>query len=157
MANKLRQVRPEDINMQLLMTAALEGRLFIADGGQPTSKAEVIKQVRAYVQRISTFVTPQHKEHVGAIWEQIFADDDFIELLLPGNKSRKCNTFNKYSVMRLIGVLREKGVYEYYSDRKYNSLLEPTLDDTYRKYLGMGLERRSMLIKIKQIVESFKI
>lgn len=158
MALKLTKVSPKDINMQLLMTAACEGRLFIADGGQPSSKAETISEARAYVQRIKTFVTPHYKHHVDDIWEEIFSHSEFVELLLPGSKARKCKTFDKYNMMRLIGVLRERGVYEYYSDRKFLALLENTDKDcSYRCYLGMGLERRPMLLKIRQIVESIKI
>lgn len=157
MAVKLKQIRPEDFDMQVLMTAASEGRLYMAERGQTTNKADTINEVRAYIQRIRGFVTPPFKDSVDDIWERIFADDDFLELLKPGNKTRKCKTFDKYSVMRLIGVLREKGVYEYYSDRKYNALLEQSQDSPYRRYLGMGLERRSMLIKIRQIVDNFKI
>ena len=55
--------------------------------------------------------------------------------------------------MRIIGVLREKDVYERYSDRKFAALLEQTEKDcSYRSYLGMGLEQRNLLIKIRQIV-----
>ena len=55
--------------------------------------------------------------------------------------------------MRIIGVLREKDVYEHYSDRKFASLLEQTKRDcSYRCYLGMGLEQRCLLVKIRQIV-----
>jgi len=60
--------------------------------------------------------------------------------------------------MRIIGVLREKDVYEHYSDRKYVSLLEQTNHDcSYRSYLGMGLDERSMLVIIRQIVAQFKL
>ena len=60
--------------------------------------------------------------------------------------------------MRIIGVLREKDVYEHYSDRKYMSLLEQSnIDCSYRCYLGMGLEERSMLVKIRQIVAQFEL
>jgi len=59
--------------------------------------------------------------------------------------------------MRIIGVLREKGVYKPYSDRKYDALLEPdSKDSPYRKYLGMGLEQRSLLKTIREIVENNK-
>lgn len=156
MAKKLKEVRPEDFNVQLLMAAAREGRLFIAEEYDETDKEQIISEVRAYVSRAKAFVTPQYQEIVDDIWEEIFATDDFAQMLMPGSKSRKCKSFDKYNVMRLIGVLREKGVYEQRSDRKFVSLLEQTDKDcSYRCYLGMGLERRSMLIRIRQIVDNF--
>lgn len=156
MAKKLKEVRPEDFNVQLLMAAAREGRLFITEEHNETDKEQIISEVRAYVSRAKAFVTPQYQEIVDDIWEEIFAADDFAQMLMPGSKSRKCKSFDKYNVMRLIGVLREKGVYEQRSDRKFVSLLEQTDKDcSYRCYLGMGLERRSMLIRIRQIVDNF--
>ena len=60
--------------------------------------------------------------------------------------------------MRIIGVLREKGVYEQYSDRDFDSLLEPDEKDSpYRRYLGMGIEEHSLLIKIIRIVDAIKL
>ena len=59
--------------------------------------------------------------------------------------------------MRIIGVLREKGVYEYYNDSKYNALLEQTDKDTpYRSYLGMGLDQRHLLVEIRELVAKFQ-
>ena len=156
MAKKLKEVRPEDFDVQVLMAAAREGRLFISDDTQNCDKEQTLREVRAYVERAKAFVTPQYQDTVEDIWEEIFAVDDFIEMLMPGSKSRKCKTFDKYNVMRLIGVLREKGVYEQRSDRKFMSLLEQTdKDSSYRCYLGMGLERRQLLLKIRQIVDNF--
>ena len=153
---KSRQVRPEDFDVQMLMKAAQEGKLFIIEDDETMSKEETISEVRAYVKRIKEFVTPGFLDSVDDIWEQILATDVFVDMLMPGSKSRKCRTFDKYNVMRLIGVLREKGVYEQRSDRKFISLLEQTDKDcSYRCYLGMGVEQRSQLLKIRQIVDSF--
>ena len=149
----LKQVRPEDFNVELLIAAAREGRLYVDEGKKIVSKEEIKKEVRAYVARIRVFVTPKFRSSIDELWEQILACDDFIEFLTPGSKSRKCREFNKYNVMRIIGVLREKDVYERYSDRKYASLLELTDKDcSYRSYLGMGLEQRHLLVKIREIV-----
>lgn len=60
--------------------------------------------------------------------------------------------------MRIIGVLREKGVYEYYNDLQFNARLENTDKDTpYRKYLSMGFEQRSLLIKIRGFVAKYQL
>jgi transcription elongation factor GreA-like protein len=150
---KLTRVRPEDFDVELLMAAAREGRLYVDEGKKIVNKEKVKNEVRAYVARISTFVTRRYSSSIDELWEEILNDDDFVELLMPGNKTKKCREFNKYNVMRIIGVLREKDVYEHYSDRKYAVLLEQTnKDSSYRSYLGMGLEQHSLLVKIRQIV-----
>ena len=154
---KLTRVRPEDFDVEALMAAAREGRLFVDEGKKIVSKEQVRNEVRAYVARIRVFVTPRYRSSVDELWERILACDDFIAFLTPGNKVRKCKEFDKYNVMRIIGVLREHGVYELYNDRKYDALLEPDVKDSnYRKYLGKGIDQRGLLLKIRKIVESNK-
>ena len=139
--------------MEALMAAAREGRLYVDESKQAVSKEQVIKAVYAYVKRIKVFVTPNFRSSVDKLWNQILTNDDFVDFLMPGPKARKCRDFNKYNVMRIIGVLREIGVYELYSDRKYDTVLEPDgKESPYRRYLGMGIEQHSMLVKIREIV-----
>ena len=153
---KLKQVRPEDFDVEKLMAAAREGRLYVDESRKTVSKEEIIDKVRAYIERIREFVTPGFRSSVDELWEQILTCDEFVKFLTPGTKAKKCRVFDKYSVMRIIGVLREKGVYEPYSDRKYIALLEETNKDcSYRSYLGMGLEQRELLLKIRSIVASY--
>lgn len=155
---RLKQVRPEDFNVEALMAAAQEGRLYVEEIRKRVCKEDVKKEVRAYVQRIRTCVAKDFSSSIDELWEQILCCNDFIELLTPGDKSRKCREFDKYSVMRIIGVLREKGVYEYYNDCKYNSILEQTNKDTpYRKYLSMGLEQHHLLVKLRKIVSKYQL
>ena len=140
------------------MVAAREGRLYVDEKRSEVGKEELLKEVRAYVQRIRVFVTKEFSSSIDDLWEQILANDEFVTFLTPSCKARKCRMFNKYSVMRIIGVLREKGVYEQYYDIKYNAVLEQTEKDTpYRKYLSMGIEQRALLKKIRIIVEKIQI
>ena len=144
--------------MEELLAAAREGRLYIDEKKEEVSRDIVKKEVRAYVERIQTLVTKEFSSSVDELWEQILSTDDFVEFLTPSSKARKCKEFNKYGVMRIIGVLREKGVYEYYNDSKYNALLEQTNKDTpYRKYLGMGFEQRHLLVEIRKIVAQYQL
>ena len=153
---KLTRVRPEDFDVELLMAAAREGRLYVDESRQTVCKEDVIKEVRAYVQRIKVFATNDFRSHIDNLWEDILSCEEFVELLTPSDKARKCRVFDKYSVMRIIGVLREKGVYEPYSDRRYIALLEQTNKDcSYRSYLGLGLEQRSLLLKLRNIVVQY--
>ena len=144
--------------MRMLMQAAREGRLYFEEKEKTVSREYIINNVRAYVQRISPLTTRRYRSVIDMLWEEIFQSDVLLELLMPKPKARKCKDFDKYGVMRLIGVLREKDVYEHYSDRKYMSLLEQSnIDCSYRCYLGMGLEERSMLVKIRQIVAQVEL
>ncbi len=156
MKKNLKQVRPEDFDVEQLLAAAREGRLYIDDSKRAFNRTLVASNVRAYVERINVYVTEKYRLSIAELWNQILTSDDFIVFLTPGSKSRKFLDFDKYNVMRIIGVLREKGVYEQYSDRKYDSLLEPeTKDSPYRRYLGMGIEQRPLLVKIRKIVEQY--
>ena len=107
------------------MAAAREGKLYVDETRHEVSREEIIVEVRAYVRRIKMFVTKPYISKVDDLWEQILTSDDFVTFLTPGSKAKKCKVFDKYSVMRIIGVLREKDVYERYSDRKFDALLEP--------------------------------
>lgn len=155
---KLKQVHPEDFDVELLLVAAREGRLYVDESKKTVSKEEVIDKVRAYIERIRDFVTPGFRSSVDELWGNILACDEFVTFLTPSNKARMFRDFNKYNVMRIIGVLREKGVYEYYNDLLFNARLEKTDKDTpYRKYLSMGFEQRSLLIKIRGIVAKYQL
>lgn len=158
MKKQLKQVSPEDFDVRLLMQAAREGRLYVEEKEKTVSREYVIDNVRAYVKQINPLATRRYCTIIDVLWEEIFQCDVLMEMLMPKPKARKCRDFDKYAVMRIIGVLREKDVYERYSDRKYMSLLEQTdTDCSYRSYLGMGLEQRSMLIKLRQIVAQFEL
>ena len=158
MKKNLEQVRPEDFDVEVLMAAAREGRLYVDKSKKEVSRDIVIKEVRAYVGRIKMFVTKEFRSSIDDLWEQIFSTEEFVVFLTPSSKSKKCQEFNKYSVMRIIGIMREKGVYEYYNDSKFNALLEQTNKDTpYRKYLGMGLEQRHLMVKLRQIVANYQL
>ena len=149
----MKRVRPEDFDVKVLLAAAREGRLYVDEIKKEVSRDIVIKEVRAYIERIKVLVTKEFRLSIDDLWEQILSTEEFVVLLTPSSKAKKCRNFNKYGVMRIIGILREKGVYEYYNDSKYNALLEQTDKDTpYRKYLGMGLEQRHLMVKLRQIV-----
>ena len=153
----MKQVRPEDFDVKALIVAAREGRLYVDESKDEVNRDKIIKEVRAYIEQIRVLVTKEISSSIDDLWEKILSTEDFILLLTPSCKAKKCRDFNKYSVMRIIGVLREKGVYEYYNDSTYNALLEQTEKDTsYRSYLGMGFEQRHLIMKIREIVTQYQ-
>ena len=127
--NNLERVRPEDFDVAELWQAAREGNLFIVKTVKPADCETAKKNVRAYVQRIDSFVTRPFRASIDALWEDVFSCDELMALLMPKPRAKKCRDFDKYSVMRIIGVLREHGVYEQYSDRKFMALLEQTEEE----------------------------
>lgn len=155
---KLKRVRPEDFDVESLMLAAREGRLFVDACENMVSKQEVITNVRAYVGRIRVLATPRFCSLVDELWEQILANDDIVDFLMPGPQARKCKSFNKYAVMRIIGVLRENGVYQMLSDPTFDALLEPdSKDSIYRKSLGEGVRQPVLMAELKKILWNLQL
>ena len=140
MKKSLKQVRPENFDVKALMVAAREGRLYVDESKKEVSRDIVIKGVRAYIGRIKVLVTKEFRSSIDDLWEQILSTEDFILLLTPSCKAKKCRDFNKYN------------------DSKYNALLERTNKDTpYRKYLGMGFEQRHLLVELRKIVAKYQL
>lgn len=155
---QLKQVRPENFDVEALMLAAREGRLYIDESSREVSTDCVKSDVRTYVERIRALVTPKYASVIDELWEQILTDDDFISFFTPGRKARKCRTFDKYNVIRVIGILRAKEVYEPYSDRRIMAELEQTdSDSSYRSYLGKGIDLPGLLRKIRNLVTLNKL
>ena len=153
----LRQVRPEGFDVERLWAAAREGRLFIDEERKPSNRKEVSRAVLAYVGRIRRFATRDFKASVDSLWEEILCCDIFEEYLLPKSKARKCKDFDKYNLVRIVGVLRNLGVYEWYGDRKMMAQLEMSdKDSSYRSYLGKGIEEFVLRRKLREIVEKNK-
>ena len=158
MKKEWQRVTPENFDYVALLKAAREGRLYIAPEGDEAGGVFNIKDVCAYVEHLRPFVTREWQSLVADLWDRILDDSDFQRLLRPGARARKSREFNKYQVYRFVGILREKGVYEQYSDRRFDALLEPEVADSpYRRYLGMGLDDRSLLIRLRHIVAETKL
>ena len=152
----LKQVRPEDFDVLRLWNFTREGRLFIDETVAPTDRETVRKNVHAYVRRIDSLVTNPFRASIDALWDDIFCCDELMAMMMPKPKARKCRDFDKYGVMRIVGVLREKGVYEQYSDPQYDAMLETKgKDSSYRRYLSQGLENKRQLTALRHILKQF--
>lgn len=158
MTKNIVKVRPEDFDVEALYAASREGRLFLFEKNDSEDRDGVRGEVRVYIERIRVYVTKEYQATIDALWKAILDSDDFMSILLPNSRARICKTFNKYSVMRIIGVLRELGVYKQYSDRKFDALLEPKVQDSpYRRYLSVGLEEAALLKKARELVAKYKL
>ena len=147
-------------NFSEVLAAAREGRLLIKPRERKTPRREeVIESVRAYVSQIDGLAQPNWAGRVSMVWEAIFDENDFVDLLMPGPKMRKFRDFNKYSVMRLVGMLRSHGVYdECVNDSQLCAALEHTAkDSSYRSYIGLGLESRELRRLIIEVLDNLTV
>lgn len=132
-------------NFNEVLLAAHEGRLvMVAEARKAVAREAMIENVRRYVRRIDRLVQPSWKNKIGKVWDAIFEEEIFVEMLMPSSKARKCRDFNKYSVMRIVGFLRSHGVYdECVNDSQLCAALEDTAKDlSYRSYIGRGFDLR---------------
>jgi hypothetical protein len=151
-----RKILPEDFDVAKLWLATKEGRLF--EIPNKADRNQVRKDILLYVERIRPFVTPHFLPYIDDLWEQILACDEFAAYVSPTPRAQKCRLFNKYSVIRIIGVLRDAGVYEQHVDAKYLSQLEQTdKDNAYRCFLGKGIKDHKKIKKLQQMVASLPI
>lgn len=158
---KLKKVLPQDLaqNMNALMLAAKEGRLYVDTERKEVSRTQVINDVRTYVSQIKWLATREWQSAIDDVWEELFSTEEFVGMLMPGKKTRKFRKFNKYGVMRIVGVLRSHNVYdECINDSRLCFELEHTEgDNAYRSYIGMGFEERQMLKKMSEILGKRRI
>ena len=82
MKKSLKQVRPEDFDVELLLAAAREGRLYVDEEKREVSKEEVMKEVRAYVARIRPLVTRHYSSLIEELWEEIFQSDVLMDVMI---------------------------------------------------------------------------
>ena len=161
-------------NFSEVLVAAREGRLMIEPKERKMPRREdVIASVRSYVSQIDWLAQPRWAGRVSRVWEAIFDEKDFVDLLMPGPKMRKCRDFNKYSVMRMVGVLRSYGVYDesvnYHTirnirdgkglkkvtERFYLKLFFDLINKEYEQRMASGSDGAvSLLIVMKNILEA---
>ena len=147
-------------NFSELLVAAREGRLMIEPKERKMPRREdVIASVRSYVSQIDWLAQPRWAGRVSRVWEAIFDEKDFVDLLMPGPKMRKCRDFNKYSVMRMVGALRSYGVYdESVNDSQLCAALEHTAKDSaYRSYIGLGIESRGLRSLMIEVINNLTL
>lgn len=153
----LQPVLPEDFeNMDSLLRAAQEGRLFIAAPTPPVETTEQrIDEILAYVDRISPYAL---NGNVREIWTAILHDEQLQPLFFLTRYSRTRGQVNWYRVTVMVCLLHEQGVYR--QDMKaveLHCLLEGSKRRTNR-YSGMSryqLERSEIRV-IKRILAQFE-
>ena len=158
MGKKLRKVVREDLkHMDWFLTAIDEGRVRIEITDDSVSRHAVINNVRAYVARIEGIVAKKYRDSIKCLWDRLLETDKVADMMMPSVRARKCREFDKYNVVRVIGVLMEHGFYDYHEQQDIMEMLEGERENSYRSYLGKGIEDAGLRRDIRAILEEFEI
>lgn len=158
MGRKLRKVVREDLkHMDWFLTAIDEGRVRIEIPEDSVSRHAVINNVRAYVARIEGIAAKKYRDSIKCIWDNLLETDNVADMMMPSVRARKCREFDKYNVVRVIGVLMEHGFYDYHEQQDIMEMLEGERENSYRSYLGKGIDDAVIRRDIRAILEEFEI
>ena len=157
------KVSPKELTEKpaMIRKAAQEGLLLLVVTDEAEVRNEVAGEVCRYVAQIAGYASPQWRGRIGALWQRICDEEPFIGLLLPGPKCRKCTSMHKYNVMRIIGVLREQGVYDeavtcvqLCRTLEYGDKPDAPYDSSYRSYICKGLDNSKLLNQLLKMIRS---
>ena len=155
---KIRKVVREDLkHMDWFLTAIDEGRVRIEIPEDSVSRHAVINNVRAYVARIEGIAAKKYRDSIKCIWDRLLETDNVADMMMPSARARKCREFHKYNVVRVIGVLMEHGFYDYHEQQDIMEMLEGERENSYRSYLGKGIDDAVIRRDIRAILEEFEI
>ena len=146
----------EDTKIEDILQAWHEGRLIIVPRRCDNNK--VANHIIEYVKRIDSLVTPSYRASIDALWHDILNCKELSSLLMPTGRSGY-DKFNKYGVLRIIGILINNKVYDNRNAMDYFFLLENSKDknNKFRPFLGRGIDDRSMLLKLKAIIRNHQV
>ena len=155
---KIRKVVREDLkHMDWFLTAIDEGRVRIEITDDSVSRHAVINNVRAYVARIEGIAAKKYRDSIKCLWDRLLETDNVADMMMPSARARKCREFDKYNVVRVIGVLMEHGFYDYHEQQDIMEMLEGERENSYRSYLGKGIDDAVIRRDIRAILEEFEI
>lgn len=160
---KMIKVSPKELTEKpaMIRKAAKEGLLLLVVTDEAEVRNQVAGEVCRYVAQIAGYASPQWRGRIGALWQRICDEEPFMGLLLPGPKCRKCTSMHKYNVMRIIGVLREQGVYDeavtcvqLCRTLEYGDEPDAPYDSSYRSYICKGLDDSKLLNQLLKMIRS---
>ena len=118
---QLLKVRPEDFDVETLMAAAREGRLYIDETDNETALSQLLLQRQHealdYVSAIEEFVVPEWLPNIKVLWTKLLDDPLFTPNLVL-QKGKHQGMLNKYLVTNIVFHLQVLNVYQ------CNSLIE---------------------------------
>lgn len=154
-----REALDEDFeNIAMLKQLAREGKVrILVEAADSITKTTLLNNVRAYIARAVEMVAPKYRATISVLWDRLLEIDELTDTMMPDPRARKCKEFNKYAVMRVIGILNEHGFYGYRKQQELNLALEGVRENRYRSYLGKGIDDRKLLLKVRAVISEFEI
>ena len=154
---KIRKVVREDLKHMDILAAIEKGMVYIEVPEESVSRHAVINNVRAYVARIEGIVAKKYQDSINSLWDRLLETDNVVDMMMPSPRASKCWEFDKYNVVRLIGVLMEHGFYDYCKQQDVMEMLEGDRENSYRCYLGKGIDDADLGREIRDILKGYKI
>lgn len=110
---KMQEVRPEDFDVEMLLAAAREGRLFLEEKSESAEEtlARCRQEALAYVKPIEAFASDEWAPYINKVWEAIAYDDLFSPMLLM-QKGRMRGQLNRYFITNIVFLLNALNIYQ---------------------------------------------
>lgn len=155
---ELKQVRPEDFDVEMLWQLVCEGRLYIQlkaeQKSEQTIREEGIQAILEYVSHIDACASEKYQPTIRQLWERILRSSELGDLFFLNRYKSNRGLPNWYRVNVVMVFLQENKVYrnDSYTAVQLHMMMEQT-DERSKYYTGMGryqLEKneRSILKKM---------
>ena len=156
---ELKQVRPEDFDVQMLWQLVCEGRLYIQPKvelkSEETIREEGIQAILQYVSHIDVCASEKYQPTIRQLWERILRSSELGDLFFFNRYKSNRGLPNWYRVNVVMVFLLENNVYrnDIYTAVQLHLMMELT-DKRTKSYTGMGryqLERKERSILKKML------
>ncbi|MBQ3609062.1 MAG: hypothetical protein IJA03_03355 [Bacteroidaceae bacterium] len=156
---ELKQVRPEDFDVQMLWQLVCEGRLYIQpkaeQKSEQTIREEGIHAILQYVSHIDACASEKYQSTIRQLWERILRSSELGDLFFLNRYKNIRGQPNWYRVNVIMVFLWEQNVYrnDIYTAVQLHMMMEQT-DKRSKYYTGMGryqLERKERSILKKML------
>lgn len=140
---ELKQVRPEEFDVQILWQLVCEGRLYIREKtiekSEETIREEGIHSILQYVSHIDECTSEKYQSTIHQLWEQILHSPELEDLFFLNRYKNTRGQPNWYRVNVVMVFLLEQNVYcrDTYTAMELHMKMEQT-DKRTKFYTGMG-------------------
>lgn len=140
---ELKQVRPEDFDVEMLWQLVCEGRLYIQlkdeQKSEQTIREEGIQAILEYVSHIDACASEKYQPTIRQLWERILRSSELGDLFFLNRYKNIRGQPNWYRVNVIMVFLWEQNVYhnDIYTAVQLHMMMEQT-DKRTKSYTGMG-------------------
>jgi len=111
MGVKIKEVRPEDFDAQVLLALAREGKLYMKVEARKVSEKELLarcqQEAQDYVRAIDEYAADEWRPCINKVWEQLVQE----RAIAPGLVMPQKKCLNRYFLMSLVSHLQVLGIY----------------------------------------------